>query len=203
MAVPAPFLSKTYQLVDDPTVNDVISWNEDGSSFVIWRPPEFARDLLPKFFKHSNFSSFVRQLNTYGFRKLVADRWEFANDCFRRGERGLLGEINRRKIAQQQAAPPAAADSGEDSFFGGNLTAENLRLRRENERLRSELGLLRGLCDKVLCLLSGYAGEAGERQRRRREEGSHPRLFGVSIGVKRERSKSESPPCKSESPESS
>ncbi|XP_078445908.1 uncharacterized protein LOC144714957 isoform X2 [Wolffia australiana] len=65
MAVPAPFLSKTYQLVDDPTVNDVISWNEDGSSFVIWRPPEFARDLLPKFFKHSNFSSFVRQLNTY------------------------------------------------------------------------------------------------------------------------------------------
>jgi heat shock transcription factor len=64
-SVPTPFLSKTYQLVDDPAVDDVISWNDDGSAFVVWRPAEFARDLLPKYFKHNNFSSFVRQLNTY------------------------------------------------------------------------------------------------------------------------------------------
>jgi heat shock transcription factor, other eukaryote len=63
--LPTPFLTKTYQLVGDPAVNDVISWNEDGSTFVVWRPAEFARDLLPKYFKHNNFSSFVRQLNTY------------------------------------------------------------------------------------------------------------------------------------------
>jgi hypothetical protein len=64
-SVPTPFLTKTYQLVDDPAVDDVISWNDDGSAFVVWRPAEFARDLLPKYFKHNNFSSFVRQLNTY------------------------------------------------------------------------------------------------------------------------------------------
>jgi heat shock transcription factor len=63
--LPTPFLNKTYQLVDDPAVDDVISWNADGSTFVVWRPAEFARDLLPKYFKHNNFSSFVRQLNTY------------------------------------------------------------------------------------------------------------------------------------------
>lgn len=60
-----PFLLKTYQLVDDPAFNDVISWNTEGSAFVVRRPVEFARDLLPKFFKHCNFSSFIRQLNTY------------------------------------------------------------------------------------------------------------------------------------------
>ncbi|KAF0898304.1 hypothetical protein E2562_007157 [Oryza meyeriana var. granulata] len=111
-SVPTPFLTKTYQLVDDPAVDDVISWNEDGSTFVVWRPAEFARDLLPKYFKHNNFSSFVRQLNTYGFRKIVPDRWEFANDCFRRGERRLLCEIHRRKVtapAQAMTGPVTVA----------------------------------------------------------------------------------------------
>lgn len=64
-SVPAPFLTKTYQLVDDPSTDHIVSWGEDDSTFVVWRPPEFARDLLPNYFKHNNFSSFVRQLNTY------------------------------------------------------------------------------------------------------------------------------------------
>lgn len=64
-STPPPFLLKTYMLVEDPATDDVISWNADGTAFVVWQPAEFARDLLPTLFKHSNFSSFVRQLNTY------------------------------------------------------------------------------------------------------------------------------------------
>jgi len=94
---PPPFLTKTYDLVGDPSSKDVVSWNEDGTSFVVWKPAEFARDLLPKHFKHNNFSSFVRQLNTYGFRKADPDKWEFSNENFLRDRKDLLKDIQRRK----------------------------------------------------------------------------------------------------------
>lgn len=60
-----PFLSKTFDLVDDPSLDAIISWGSTGESFVVWDPMELARFILPRNFKHNNFSSFVRQLNTY------------------------------------------------------------------------------------------------------------------------------------------
>ncbi|XP_010444038.1 PREDICTED: heat stress transcription factor B-2a-like [Camelina sativa] len=112
-SIPTPFVTKTYNLVEDSSINEVISWNEDGSSFIVWNPTDFAKDLLPKHFKHNNFSSFVRQLNTYGFKKVVPDRWEFSNDYFKRGEKRLLREIQRRKITTSHQTAVTAPSSSE------------------------------------------------------------------------------------------
>lgn len=95
-AGPPPFLTKTFEMVDDPETDPIVSWGETGCSFVVWDPHKFATNLLPNYFKHSNFSSFIRQLNTYGFRKVHLDRWQFANAGFQKGKKHLLKKIKRR-----------------------------------------------------------------------------------------------------------
>ncbi|XP_058770918.1 heat stress transcription factor A-7a-like [Vicia villosa] len=127
---PQPFLTKTFDVVSDQSTNHVVSWSRGGASFVIWDPQAFFNYLLPRYFKHNNFSSFVRQLNTYGFRKIDPHKWEFANGGFLRGHKHLLRNIRRKK------GPSRPIDC-----FG--LDAEIDRLRQEKQVLTKELVSLR------------------------------------------------------------
>ncbi|GAB4843870.1 hypothetical protein Ancab_013832 [Ancistrocladus abbreviatus] len=207
---PPPFLMKTYMLVDDPTTDGVISWNDEGTAFVVWQPAEFARDLLPALFKHSNFSSFVRQLNTYGFRKAATTRWEFCNDMFKKGKKEQLREIRRRKAwAKRQqpagntapiAAPNAplsmetvnndhdqrSSSTSSPSRYFNTLVDENRRLRTENGILNSELTSMkkrcRALLEFVAMYLSSKEEEGGDDER-------IPKLFGVRLEVQGQREK--------------
>ncbi|XP_031127927.1 heat shock factor protein HSF8 isoform X2 [Ipomoea triloba] len=138
---PPPFLVKTYDMVDDPSTDKIVSWSPTNNSFVVWDPPEFAKDLLPKYFKHNNFSSFVRQLNTYGFRKVDPDRWEFANEGFLRGQKQLLRSISRRKPAHGQNHPQQQPQ-GQSSSVGACVEVGKFGLEEEVERLKRDKNVL-------------------------------------------------------------
>uniref|UniRef100_K7DYU1 HSF-type DNA-binding domain-containing protein n=1 Tax=Monodelphis domestica TaxID=13616 RepID=K7DYU1_MONDO len=101
------FLAKLWALVDDSSTDDVIGWSRNGQSFSILDEQKFAKELLPKYFKHNNLSSFVRQLNMYGFHKVVAVdsgvaapektmTIEFQHSFFKQGEPNLLENIKRK-----------------------------------------------------------------------------------------------------------
>lgn len=104
-ASPPPFLGKIWDLVDDSETNHIVSWSKDNNSFVVWDPDALALQVLPKYFKHCKLSSFIRQLNTYGFRKVDPEKLEFASEWFLRGQRHLLKQVKRRKPPCQPHYP--------------------------------------------------------------------------------------------------
>ncbi|XP_045670985.1 heat shock factor protein 4 isoform X3 [Ursus americanus] len=123
------------------------SW-QSGTSFLVSDQSRFAKEVLPQYFKHSNMASFVRQLNMYGFRKVVSieqggllrperDHVEFQHPSFVRGREQLLERV-RRKV------PALRSDDGrwrpEDL---GRLLGEVQALRGVQESTEARLRELR------------------------------------------------------------
>ncbi|KAK0704728.1 HSF-type DNA-binding-domain-containing protein [Lasiosphaeris hirsuta] len=104
--VQTAFIHKLYNMLEDKTIQHLISWTPTAESFVMQPSHEFSK-VLAQYFKHTNVSSFVRQLNMYGFHKVSdvfqhgppdATLWEFkhGNGNFKRGDLVGLREIKRR-----------------------------------------------------------------------------------------------------------
>ena len=104
--VQTAFIHKLYNMLEDRSIQHLISWSNTNESFVMSPSNEFSK-VLAQYFKHTNISSFVRQLNMYGFHKVSdvfhsgspdSTLWEFrhGNGNFKKGDLVGLREIKRR-----------------------------------------------------------------------------------------------------------
>ncbi|EIE83780.1 hypothetical protein RO3G_08485 [Rhizopus delemar RA 99-880] len=98
-------------MLEDPQAVELISWSSRGDLFSVSNPTSFSKYVLPQYFKHNNWQSFVRQLNMYGFHKVndlihsnltnENQTWEFKHPNFKRGAVGDLQNIKRKSAKTQ------------------------------------------------------------------------------------------------------
>ncbi|XP_034868042.1 heat shock factor protein 1 isoform X2 [Mirounga angustirostris] len=163
--VPA-FLTKLWTLVSDPDTDALICWSpQSGNSFHVFDQGQFAKEVLPKYFKHNNMASFVRQLNMYGFRKVVhieqgglvkpeRDDTEFQHPCFLRGQEQLLENIKRKVTSvstlknedikiRQDSVTKLLTDVQLMKGKQESMDSKLLAMKHENEALWREVASLR------------------------------------------------------------
>ena len=93
------FINKLYGLLEtnhsgDP--NQSIYWGGDGRCFVIPERKVF-HSTMKETFNLTNYSSFIRQLNIYGFRKIKSRQGDvFKHFYFRKGNALSLIKIQRK-----------------------------------------------------------------------------------------------------------
>ncbi|CAD8189684.1 unnamed protein product [Paramecium octaurelia] len=61
------FIEVTHKILQENEYKDIITWDDKGNNITIIDKFLLQQIVLPKFFKHAKYSSFLRQLNLYGF----------------------------------------------------------------------------------------------------------------------------------------
>jgi hypothetical protein len=91
------FPAKLYRLLEDPASQEYIAWLPHGRSWKILKQHEFEENIIPLFFRHAKLSSFMRQVNGWGFRRTTSgpEPNAYHHEMFLRGHPRLCAEMRR------------------------------------------------------------------------------------------------------------
>lgn len=113
----APFISKLQEILQAPNPADCIKWGPTSDTIIVINQSKFAREVLPRYFKHDNIRSFIRQLNIYGFQRCrnperagsvegEHGELEFYHEHFREGRKDLMRLISRGIPSHKRSFKP-------------------------------------------------------------------------------------------------
>jgi len=130
------FIRKTYEILEENRFPDIIDWSKDEKALVIFKPADFASQVLPLYFKHNHLTSFVRQLHMYNFhkRRAVGNDHIYYHELFQKNKKYLLKNIRKKKSDQNQDQSPSLQALENARRMGNN--DESATLSHENENLK-------------------------------------------------------------------
>lgn len=102
------FPAKMHSILSRKELSDIVAWLPHGRSWRILKPREFEVKVIPTYFEHAKFSSFIRQANGWGFRRITQglDRNSYYHELFLRGLPHLCKEMKRPRVAEKVASDP-------------------------------------------------------------------------------------------------
>lgn len=130
------FIRRLTEMLNSTKHFDVISWSEDGCTFIIKDDKTFINKVLPIYFKHCSMPNFVRQLNMYDFKKVKrgdSSVIEYKNSLFKKNQASLSLEINRKTPNQHLTTkietnashiPPKNCEFEENNIINSSTLSE-------------------------------------------------------------------------------
>lgn len=101
--VTEPFPEKLHRMLEQTErdgLSDIVSFFSHGRAFAIHKPKRFQAEIMPIYFKQTRLTSFQRQLNLYGFRRISQgpDNGGYYHELFLKGRPGLCVNMKRTKV---------------------------------------------------------------------------------------------------------
>ena len=96
------FPSKLFRLLEcesNDSPDAIVSWILEGRAFIVRKPERFTKEIMPKYFGQTKFSSFQKQIYLYGFCfiKKGVGSGGYRHDLFRRDSPHLCMKMVRKK----------------------------------------------------------------------------------------------------------
>jgi len=180
------FIRNTFEMISHCDRN-YAGWTVDGKSFWVKDPEDLAEFVIPKYFKHNKFSSFVRQLNFYGFRKVKShghghslEGWlEFHHPSFQRGRPDLLCNIKRESHFEE---PAQVWENTKYDYEVADLRKQVSDLKESLSVVNEEVATLKKLLSKLvpqyaedLNFIDSY--DNANTNAKKRKQDSEPTMF--------------------------
>lgn len=100
------FPSKMHAMLAREDLKGIICWLPHGRAWKVNDSKEFEKKVLPIYFEHAKYSSFIRQANGWGFRRITTghDRNAYYHPRFLRGLPHLCKDMKRPGVSKKLAA---------------------------------------------------------------------------------------------------
>jgi hypothetical protein len=102
------FPAKMHAILSRSDLADVVTWLPHGRAWRVLKPREFEVRVIPSYFEHNKFSSFIRQANGWGFRRITKgpDRNSYYHELFLRGIPHLSKMMKRPGPSKKPSVDP-------------------------------------------------------------------------------------------------